>query len=79
LLFTSLSEFRAQLQKGQSELSDSQKSEIDKQWGTQALDIEAEIKHTADRRKDMQLQIRWAQYYIGCLRSAAFYWFPKDS
>jgi len=32
-----------------------------------ALDIEAEIKGTAARRKDMQLQIRWAQHWINCL------------
>ena len=59
--------FRAQLQKQQSELSESQKAEIVKQSGAQLLDIEAEIKHVADRRKDMQLHIRWAQYWINCL------------
>lgn len=59
--------FRAQLQKQQSELSDSQKAEIVKQLGAQALDIEAEVKHAADRRRDMQLHIHWAQYWINCL------------
>jgi hypothetical protein len=60
-------EARAEEQKGQSGFSDSQKAEIVKQWGAEALDVEAQAKHMMGRTKDMQLQIRWARYYIRCL------------
>jgi hypothetical protein len=60
-------EERTRLQEQQATLSESQKAEITKQWGTDALDIEAELKHSDARRHDMKLQIRWATYYFACL------------
>jgi hypothetical protein len=60
-------EERARLQEQQATLSESQKAEITKQWGTDALDIEAQVKHSEARRHDTKLQIRWATYYFACL------------
>jgi hypothetical protein len=57
----------ARLQEQQASLSESQKTEITKQWGTDALDIEAQLKRSDARRHDMKLQIRWATYYFACL------------
>ena len=58
---------RAQLQEGQDKLSESQKAEIRKQHGPEALDIDAEMKRSADRRSDMRLHIGWANYWFTCL------------
>jgi hypothetical protein len=58
---------RARLQEQQATLSESQKAEIRKQSGTDALDTEAELKRSDARRHDMKLQIRWATYYFACL------------
>jgi hypothetical protein len=60
-------EERARLQEQQATLSESQKAEITKQAGADALDIEAQLKRSDARRHDMKLQIRWATYYFACL------------
>ena len=58
---------RAQLQEQQDKLSESQKAEILKQNGAEALDIDAEMKRSAGGRSDMRLHIDWAKYWFTCL------------
>jgi hypothetical protein len=58
---------RARLQEQQDKLSESQKAEILKQDGAEALDIDAQMKRSADRRSDMRLHIGWASYWFTCL------------
>jgi hypothetical protein len=62
-------EARAQLQEGESTLSDSQKAEMKQQPGWR--DIEPEIKHEMARRKDTELTVRWAQHYVHCIGSGS--------
>jgi len=58
---------RAYAQEQQDKLSESQKAEIRKQHGPEALDIDAQMKRSADRGSDMRLHIRWANYWFTCL------------
>jgi hypothetical protein len=58
---------RAYAQEQQDKLSESQKAEIRKQDGPEALDIDAQMKRSASRRSDTRLHIGWASYWFTCL------------